>query len=77
MTYGLSTRAFIEDGPVEQVAKAEARARPPAHGARSTRPRRLEVDRAGARARQRPHRQLPARALSDQNERGKDGHHGR
>jgi hypothetical protein len=23
MTYGLSTRAFIEDGPVEQVAKAE------------------------------------------------------
>ena len=24
MTYGLSTRAFIEDGPVEQVAKAEA-----------------------------------------------------
>ena len=22
MTYGLSTRAFIEDGPVEQVAKA-------------------------------------------------------
>jgi hypothetical protein len=25
MTYGLSTRAFIEDGPVEQVAKAEAR----------------------------------------------------
>ena len=24
MTYGLSTRAFIEDGPVEQVAKVEA-----------------------------------------------------
>ena len=24
MTYGLSTRAFIEDGPVEQVAKADA-----------------------------------------------------
>jgi len=24
MTYGLSTRAFIEDGPVEQVARAEA-----------------------------------------------------
>ncbi|HET7576445.1 MAG TPA: hypothetical protein VFK19_07765 [Sphingomicrobium sp.] len=24
MTYGLSIRAFIEDGPVEQVAKAEA-----------------------------------------------------
>ena len=24
MAYGLSTRAFIEDGPVEQVAKAEA-----------------------------------------------------
>jgi hypothetical protein len=24
MTYGHSTRAFIEDGPVEQVAKAEA-----------------------------------------------------
>ena len=24
MTYGLSTRAFIEDGPVEQVAKTEA-----------------------------------------------------
>ena len=24
MTYGLSTRAFIEDGPVEQIAKAEA-----------------------------------------------------
>ena len=23
MAYGLSTRAFIEDGPVEQVAKAE------------------------------------------------------
>jgi len=23
MTYGLSTRAFIEDGPVEQVAKVE------------------------------------------------------
>ena len=22
MTYGLSTRAFVEDGPVEQVAKA-------------------------------------------------------
>ena len=24
MTYGLSTRAFIEGGPVEQVAKADA-----------------------------------------------------
>jgi hypothetical protein len=24
MTYGLSTRAFIENGPVEQVAKASA-----------------------------------------------------
>ena len=24
MTYGLSTRAFIEDGPVEQVAKLKA-----------------------------------------------------
>jgi hypothetical protein len=24
MAYGLSTRAFIEDGPVEQVAKVEA-----------------------------------------------------
>jgi hypothetical protein len=24
MTYGQSTRAFIEDGPVEQVAKADA-----------------------------------------------------
>jgi hypothetical protein len=24
MAYGLSTRVFIEDGPVEQVAKAEA-----------------------------------------------------
>ena len=24
MTYGLSTRAFIEDGPVEQVARASA-----------------------------------------------------
>ena len=24
MAYGLSTRAFIEDGPVEQIAKAEA-----------------------------------------------------
>ena len=24
MTYGFSTRAFIEGGPVEQVAKAEA-----------------------------------------------------
>ena len=24
MTYGLSTRAFIEDGPVEQVAKVGA-----------------------------------------------------
>lgn len=24
MTYGLSTRAFIEDGPVEQVIKADA-----------------------------------------------------
>ena len=24
MSYGLSTRAFIEDGPAEQVAKAEA-----------------------------------------------------
>lgn len=24
MTYGLSTRAFIEDGPFEQVTKAEA-----------------------------------------------------
>jgi hypothetical protein len=24
MAYGLSTRAFIEDGPVAQVAKAEA-----------------------------------------------------
>jgi hypothetical protein len=23
MTYGLSTRAFVEDGPVEQVAKVE------------------------------------------------------
>ena len=23
MTYGLSTRAFIENGPVEQVAKVE------------------------------------------------------
>ena len=23
MAYGLSTRAFIEDGPVEQVAKAK------------------------------------------------------
>jgi hypothetical protein len=23
MAYGLSTRAFIEDGPVEQVARAE------------------------------------------------------
>ena len=39
MTYGLSTRAFIEDGPVEQVAKAEcASARPRAPGARSTKP---------------------------------------
>jgi hypothetical protein len=25
MTYGLSTRAFIEDGPVAQVASAELR----------------------------------------------------
>ena len=24
MTYGLSTRAFVENGPVEQLAKAEA-----------------------------------------------------
>jgi hypothetical protein len=24
MAYGLSTRAFIEDGPVEQVARAES-----------------------------------------------------
>jgi len=24
MAYGLSTRAFIEDGPVEQVTKAES-----------------------------------------------------
>ena len=24
MAYGLSTRVFIEDGPAEQVAKAEA-----------------------------------------------------
>ena len=24
MTYGLSTRAFIEDGPVEQVARADS-----------------------------------------------------
>jgi len=24
VTYGLSTRAFIEDGPVEQVTKADA-----------------------------------------------------
>jgi hypothetical protein len=24
MTYGLSTRAFIEDGPTEQVAQADA-----------------------------------------------------
>ena len=24
MAYGLSTRAFIEDGPVEQVAKADS-----------------------------------------------------
>jgi len=24
MTYGLSTRAFIEDGPVEQVTRTEA-----------------------------------------------------
>ena len=24
MAYGLRTRAFIEDGPVEQVAKADA-----------------------------------------------------
>jgi hypothetical protein len=24
MTYGLSTRAFIEDGPVEQVARLES-----------------------------------------------------
>ena len=24
MTYGLSTRAFVEDGPVEQVARTEA-----------------------------------------------------
>jgi len=24
MTYGLSTRAFVEDGPVEQVAKLES-----------------------------------------------------
>ena len=24
MTYGLSTRAYIENGPVEQVAKASA-----------------------------------------------------
>jgi hypothetical protein len=24
MAYGLSTRAFIEDGPVEQVTKAQA-----------------------------------------------------
>jgi hypothetical protein len=25
MAYGLSTRAFIEDGPAEQVAKADSR----------------------------------------------------
>jgi hypothetical protein len=24
MAYGLSTRAFVEDGPVEQVARVEA-----------------------------------------------------
>ena len=24
MAYGLSTRAFVEDGPVEQIAKVEA-----------------------------------------------------
>ena len=24
MTYGLSTRAFVEDGPVQQVAKVDA-----------------------------------------------------
>jgi hypothetical protein len=24
MTYGLSTRAFVEDGPVEQVAKMDS-----------------------------------------------------
>jgi hypothetical protein len=28
MTYGLNTRAFIEDGPVEQVARIEARRSP-------------------------------------------------
>ena len=36
MTYGLSTRAFIEDGPVEQVARPNPAVRPRVRGARST-----------------------------------------
>ena len=47
MAYGHSIRAFIEDGPVEQVAKADARAfdRPRLACARRGPPARL-VERA-------------------------------
>ena len=32
MTYGLGTRVFIEDGPAEQVARADRSAPRPEHG---------------------------------------------
>ena len=64
MTYGLSTRAFIEDGPVEQVANAEARR----STARSWRALMKPVASSWSRrlsARQRSHRHLPACSLSE------------
>jgi len=54
MTYGHSSRAFIEDGPAEQVAKAEA--------GRSTARRWRVLDEAGR-------LELVERALSPANDR--------
>ena len=75
MAYGLGTRAFIEDGPAEQVARADtlrstARAWPALDEAR-----RLALSN-GAEARQRLHRRIPAGALTGGWDEERNGHHG-
>ena len=81
MAYGLRTRAFVEDGPVEQVAKADTiRSTARAWQALSEACR-LEVVEQALRvpAHDRGSRTdwSAARPDREQDKRGKDGHHGR
>ena len=65
MAYGLSTRAFIEDGPVEQVAKPTPSHNGPLLARARTKPAASSSIEQRSQRRQRSHRRLPACSLSE------------